>query len=248
MKNALVLAGLMSVGAQAAPQPAFSIRSADFAGFAPVRMGELIIPVPVGVPMRLKSNEAQTVDLLDIRDRHFYTTDSFQGAGGVTFVAGTLDAAKDGYLVVSLPGETPRLIKIERTMSGSWTSGGHVYNVRLSVDIFRPRLDNVIEIRNATTGRLVWAKRINDLFRLTYAAGKPVTLGGRPYRLFYSTRPSMGLCFIYDDARGNVHDYKFYLIPLSQIQGPAPVSYPMFGGDVVKLHVSADNSSLMITR
>ncbi|UPT75241.1 MAG: hypothetical protein M0D55_05935 [Elusimicrobiota bacterium] len=85
-------------------------------------------------------------------------------------------------------------------MSGSWSDGVHSYKASLSVSVFRPRLANFIQIRNSATGQLVWEKRISELFRLAYRAGEPVTLAGRPYRLFYSEKPTLGLCFIYDDT------------------------------------------------
>jgi hypothetical protein len=95
---------------------------------------------------------------------------------------------------------------------------------------------------------VVWEKRISDLFRVTYRAGEPVNLAGRPYRLFYSQKPTLGLCFIYDDTSAGGHDFKFYMVPLEQLQGAAPSTYRMFGGDVVKLQVSSDLSTLQITR
>ena len=73
-------------------------------------------------------------------------------------------------------------------------------------------------------------------------------LAGRPYRLFYSQKPTLGLCFIYDDTSAGGHDFKFYMVPLEQLQGAAPSTYRMFGGDVVKLQVSSDLSTLQITR
>jgi hypothetical protein len=75
-----------------------------------------------------------------------------------------------------------------------------------------------------------------------------VNLAGRPYSLFYSARPDLGLCFIYDDTSSGTHDYKFYLVPLDQLRGAAPVSYRMFGGDLVRLQASPDLSTLRISR
>jgi hypothetical protein len=199
--------------------------------------------------MRLLSEaDTQTVALAPLLDRHLSTTDSFAGAGGRTLVAGTLDLSGDGYLSVTPPGGAPRFVKIERGMSASWRDGVHSYAVSLSVNIFRPRLANYIVIKNTSTNQIVWEKRISELFRLTYRAGEPVNLAGRPYRLFFSARPDLGLCFIYDDTSAGGHDYKFYMVPVSQIQGAAPASYKMFGGDAVRLHASADLSTLEIKR
>lgn len=244
MKTAILLWAL-AASAHAAPDPAALMRSAlppEFGAFEPV-----FVPAPTPVLMRL-AEDAQTVALAPLLDRHLPTTDSFQGAAGRTLVAGTLDLAGDGYLAVTPPGGAPRFIKIERGMSGSWSDGVHAYRVSLSVSIFRPRLANYIVIKDASTGQTVWEKRISELFRLTYRAGEPVNLAGRPYRLFYSARPALGLCFIYDDVVDGTHDYKFYMVPLAQIRGAAPASYRMFGGDLVKLHASADLSTLQITR
>lgn len=250
MRTAVLLAALLGARAYAAPDPAALMRSALPAGFAPVSIEQpVFVPEPVPVLMRLLSEgDTQTVALAPLLDRHLSTVDSFAGAGGETLIAGTLDLAGDGYLAVTPPGGAPRFIKIERGMSGSWNDGVSAYRVNLSVNIFRPRLANYIQIRNATTGEIVWEKRILELFRLTYRAGEPVNLAGRPYRLFYSQKPTLGLCFIYDDTSEGGHDYKFYMVPVGQITGAAPASYRMFGGDVVKLQASPDLTSLHIAR
>lgn len=246
----MLLTALLGLRAAAAPDPAALVRSALPAGFAPVAFDEpVFVPIPVPVLMRLQlAPDTQTVALAPLLDRHLSTTDSFTGAGGATKLGGTLDGNGDGYLAVTPPGAAPRLVKIERGMSGSWSDGVHAYRVNLSVSIFRPRLANYIVVRNTTTGQVVWEKRISELFRLTYKAGEPVNLAGRPYRLFYSARPTLGLCFIYDDTSGGGHDFKFYMVPLEQIQGAAPTSYKMYGGDVVRLLASPDLTTLQITR
>lgn len=250
MRVAILLSVLLGARAYAAPDPAALMRSALPPGFAPAAMGEpVFVPIPAPVLMRAQfEGDTQSVALAPLLDRHLATTDSFSGAGGATLVSGTLDLSGEGYLAVTPPGSAARFVKIERGMSGAWSDGVHAYRVNLSVNIFRPRLANFIQVRDTTTGQIVWEKRILELFRLTYKAGEPVNLAGRPYRLFYSQKPTLGLCFIYDDASSGTHDYKFYMVPLDQIRGSAPVSYRMFGGDVVKLQASPDLSSLQITR
>jgi hypothetical protein len=250
MKAAIMLAALLGTRAYAAPYPAALMRSALPPGFAPAAFADpVFIPEPVSVMMMGQTvGDAQTVSLPALLDRHLSTADSFTGAGGRTLVGGTLDGNGDGYLAVTPPGGVPRFIKLERGMSGSWSDGVHGYRVSLAINIFRPRLANIIQIRDTTTGQVIWEKRINELFRVAYKAGEPVNLAGRPYRLFYSARPSLGLCFIYDDTSGGGHDFKFYMVPIDQIRGSAPVSYKMFGGDIVKLRVSPDLSTLQITR
>jgi hypothetical protein len=246
----MLLSVLLGASAYAAPDPAALMRSALPPGFAPTAIGEpVFIPVPVPVLMRAQlEGDTQAVALAPLLDRHLSIVDSYLGAGGETLIAGTLDLSGEGYLAVTTPGGARRFIKIERGMSGSWADGVHAYRVNLSVNIFRPRLANYIQIRDTTTGEIVWEKRILELFRLTYRAGEPVNLAGRPYRLFYSQKPTLGLCFIYDDASTGVHDYKFYMVPVGQITGAAPASYRMFGGDVVRLQASPDLTTLQISR
>lgn len=250
MKTAVLLSVALSAPAFAAPDPAALLRSALPADFGAAAFdAPVFIPIPAPVLLDVPpAGDAQTVALARLLDRHLAATDSFNGAGGVTMVSGTLDLSGDGYLAITPPGGASRFVKIERGMSGSWVDGVHAYRVSLSVNIFRPRLANFIVIKDASTGQVVWEKRILELFRLTYKAGEPVNLSGRPYRLFYSAKPTLGLCFIYDDVVDGTHDYKFYMVPLAQIQGAAPASYRMFGGDVVKLHASADLATLQITR
>lgn len=251
MRTAVLLSAALASSAAAAPDPAALVRSALPPGFAPFAFDAPVpvrIPAPVLMLPRQAAPDAQSVALASLLDRHLPTTDSFAGAGGRTAVAGTLDLSGEGYLAVTPPGGAPRFIKLERGMSGAWSDGVHQYRVSLSVNIFRPRLANYIVIKNASTGATVWEKRISELFRLTYRAGEPVNLAGRPYRLFFSARPDLGLCFIYDDMSGGGHDYKFYMVPVSQIRGEVPVSYKMYGGDVVRLQASSDLSMLFITR
>jgi len=250
MKAAVLLAALLGTRAHAAPDPAALMRLALPPGFAPAALGDTaVIPVPVPVLMPVQPDAgSQIVSLPALLDRHLSTADSFAGAGGRTLVGGTLDGAGDGYLAVTPPGGAPRFFKLERGMTGTWSDGVHAYRVSLAVNIFRPRLANFIQIRNTTTGLLVWEKRINELFRVAYKAGEPVNLAGRPYRLFYSARPTLGLCFIYDDTSTGGHEFKFYMVPLEQVRGTGFVSYKMFGGDIVRLRVSPDLSTLQITR
>lgn len=250
MRKAVLLSALLAVSAHAAPDPLALVRSALPPGFAPASLdAPIMVPMPKPVLIRLPfAADTQTVALEPLLDRHLSTTDSFSGAGGRTMLGGTLDGAGDGYLAVTPPGGAPRFFKIERGMSGGWHDGVRGYKVSLSVNIFRPRLANYIAIRETSTGQVVWEKRINELFRLTYRAGEPVNLAGRPYRLFYSRNPTHGLCFIYDDTSAGGHEYKFYMVPLDQIRGAVPTSYKMYGGDTVRLRVSPDLATLDITR
>lgn len=250
MRSAILLSMLLGSRAAAAPNPAALVRSFLPPGFAPAAFDEpVFVPTPASVWLPLETaTDAQTVALAPLLDRHLSRTDSFLGPSGKTLIGGTLDGNGDGYLSVTPPGAASRFFKIERGMSGGWGDGSQSYRVSLSVNIFRPRLANFIQIRNTTTGQLVWEKRISELFRLTYKAGEPVNLAGRPYRLFYSARPTLGLCFIYDDVSEGGHEFKFYMVPLEQIRGASPASYKMFGGEVVKLHVSPDLATLQITR
>jgi hypothetical protein len=253
MKALIMLSAVLGTRAlAAAPDPAALMRLALPAGFAPAAaLGEpftVAEPVPVLLMADHDEADAQTVSLPALLDRHLSTADSFMGAGGRTLVGGTLDGGGDGYLAVTPPGGAHRFIKLERGMSGFWTDGVHGYRVSLAVNIFRPRLANIIRITDNITGQVMWEKRINELFRIAYAAGEPVNLAGRPYRLFYSARPTLGLCFIYDDTSAGGHEFKFYMVPIDQVRGSVPVSYKMFGGDVVRLRVSPDLSTLQITR
>lgn len=246
----MIMSVLLCGSASALPDPAALMREAMPAGFAPVDFGAAVyVPVPQAVPTeKWAAQNTDAVSLSPLLDRHLSTTDSFVGAGGKTLIGGNLDIKGDGYLSVTPPGQAARFIKIERTMSGTWHDGVNWYKVSLSINVFRPRLANYIVLRNTTTGKVVWEKRISELFRLVYLAGSPVTIAGRPYRLFYSSKPTFGLAFIYDEINNGVHDYKFYMIPMTLIHGASPTAHKLYGGDVVKLLVSADYSTLSITR
>lgn len=275
MKAVLLLSVLLSARAAAAADAAALVRSALPPGFAPVAAlaQPVFVPLPIPVPMPFRptnfgrdaSAPYVSIALEPLLDRHFLTTDSFADGAGTTLLGGTLDLNGDGYLAVSPPGpgsgppglSTTYFFKIERGMSGQWGDGVRGYRVTLSVNFFRSRLANYIQIRDSSSGRLIWEKRINELFRMTYAAGESVTVAGRAYRLFYSSLPDLsrhpavpsvarGLCFIYDDTSNGGH-YKSYIVPVARIQGEAPTSYEMFGGDVVGLRVTPDLSLLEIS-
>lgn len=249
MRKAVLLSALLAARAHAAPDPLALVRSALPPGFAPASLeAPAWLPMPEPVMIRTQfAADTQAVALGPLLDRHLSTTDSFFGTAGRTLISGNLDGAGDGYLAVTPPGGVPRFFKIERGMSGGWHDGVRGYKVSLSVNIFRPRLANYIVIRDLN-GAVLWEKRISELFRLTYRAGEPVNLAGRPYRLFYSQKPTLGLCFIYDDMSGGGHEYKFYMVPLEQVRGAVPTSYKMFGGDTVRLRVTPDLATLEITR
>lgn len=223
-------------------------------GVLPVGIDIPAPPVPViGRPVGplIAPDDTVTVELAPLLERHLTRTDGFVVAGEATLVSGTLDLAGDGFLAVTAPGDLPRFFKIQRGMAGGWRSGGRRYSVSLSVNIFRARLNNVIVIRD-DADRVVWQKTIRELFRLTYAAGEPVTLAGRPYRLFYARQPDgsarEGLCFIYDENRGGTHEYHFYMVPREQVEGAFPTSYRMYGGDLIRLRLDPDGPRLHIAR
>ncbi len=252
--SAALLLTFVASGARAALPP-------DLASFG--SLDAFPVAIPRGVPMahvRAFSADTASVDLPPLLERHLSTTDSFMAAGGRTLIGGTLDFAGDGWLAVTpASAGTSSFIRIERGMSGSWRDGGKTYKVGLSVNIFRPRLENWIQIKDASTDRVVWERRISGLFKLTYAAGEPVTVAGRPYRLFYARVPdagkrpavpsaSLGLCFIYDDMSSGTHEYKFYMVPVNQITGASPTSYKFYGGDAVRLQADPGLSVLRLSR
>jgi uncharacterized protein YdeI (BOF family) len=216
-------------------------------------------PTPVAVAAYSAAPDDARVALAGLVDRHWTQTDWFDDAAGRTFVAGTLDLNGDGWLAVTAPGRAAFLVKIERGMSAAWSAGGRSYKLDLDVSIFRPRLSNVLEIRDAAAGGTVWRRRIVDLFQKTYDAGRAVVIGGRPYRLFLSRMPGsgspaspssrIGLCLIYDQLDGSgAHDqYDFYRYPLEALQGVALV-VRLYAGDQALLQVSSDGEELTISR
>lgn len=206
---------------------------------------------PVAPPRALTAPDTASVELDGLFERHLHRTSGYFAGVEHVEVAGSLDLNGDGFLAVTPRGQATRYIKIQRNMSGSWQAGGQRYSVSLSVNIFRPRLNNWIVIKDAS-GRVVWEMQIREMFRATYGAGEPVVLAGRPYRLFYSSQPDgsgrRGLCFIYEDNGSGTREYRFYLIPLDQLRGPSPSSYTFYGGDRIRLQAAPDGSTLHISR
>jgi hypothetical protein len=250
----LALAAALAVPSAAAPSASPSwesrVRSMLPAGWelpdAPAPVAGRPLPRLAGL-----TADTESVELAPLFERHLTRTQGYFAGALHVDVAGTLDLAGDGYLAVTPRGQATRFIKIQRGMSGSWQAGGQRYSVSLSVNIFRPRLNNYILIKDAG-GRTVWESQIRELFRSTYAAGEPVVVGGRPYRLFYSRQPDgsarRGLCFIYEDHSTGTREYRFYLIPVDQLQSGSPSSYTLHGGDRIRLQLAPDGSTLHISR
>jgi hypothetical protein len=250
----LALAAALAVPSAAAPSapPSWEsrVRSMLPAGLELPDAPAALVGRPAYRPVALAA-DTESVALDPLFERHLSRTQGYFAGALHVEVAGTLDLAGDGYLAVTPRGQPTRFIKIQRGMSGSWQAGGQRYSVSLSINIFRPRLNNYIVIRDAG-GRTVWELQIRELFRSTYGAGEPVVVGGRPYRLFYSRQPDgsarRGLCFIYEDNSTGTREYRFYLIPVDQLQSGSPSSYTLHGGDRINLRLSPDRSVLHLSR
>lgn len=216
---------------------------------APAAVPGRALPSPV--PLLAPPVDARDVPLAPVFERHLARASGYWAGPEHVDLSGTLDLQGEGYLAVTPQGQPPRFFRVQYGMSGRWSAGGRGYSVSLSVSIFRPRLNNVIVVKD-DAGRTVWQMTIRELFRHTYAAGEPVTLAGRPYRLFYSREPDgsgrTGLCFIYEELDGVTREYHFYLIPMEQLLTDVPTSYRMFGGDQIRLRVTPDRSTLEIGR
>jgi hypothetical protein len=257
MAAALLLCACFAASASAAVRPPDVERlsaALRAEGFAAPAVEAAAPPLPTWSAASA-AGPAVSVDLRGLLDRHWSGTDSFVDAAGRTQVSGTLDLAGDGWLVVTPPGATPKMIKIESGMSGRWVSRGRSYAVALDVSVFRARLNNVLIITDLDAGAPVWRRTILELFRETYQAGEPVSVGGRPYRLFLARLPdasvspavpsaAVGLCFIYDEknAAGEHVQYRFYRFPLESLRTASFIS--LFDGDRPFVRVSADRASL----
>lgn len=251
MLAATLSLALVGTGAHAAPNAEALFRAALPPGMAMPEF-ELVrrVPVPRPVPTEEALPDTPFVLLPPLRDRHVYTTTSFSGAAGMTLIAGTMDIDGEGYLAVTPPGGTEAFyFKLEQRMAGVWSDGEHEYRAVIKASLFRPRMANFIEIKDTTTGKVVWKRTIYELMRMSFMAGEPVVLAGRPYRMFYSSRPSVGLCFIYDEGKPETYDdLTSFRLPVEQARGAAPLSVKMYGGDVVKVRVVSDLSAVEFSR
>lgn len=235
------------------------------AGFVLPRGG---VPAPVAVAMPTLHAaavvEADTahIELTPLLDRHLIRSDAFSDRVGHHLVAVTLDQnGPDGaWLSVTPPGLPARMVLIEAGMNARWSAGGRNYRVGMDISIFRARLNNIIQISDADTGELLWSRRIIEVMRNSYFAGEPVTVGGRPYRIFFAHMPdasqrpafasaTLGVCLIYDEVVGGVHrKYLTFRVLLRALQRPGGAELGLVNGDRVRLQASADGSSLDISR
>ncbi len=227
---------------------------------APASVNGWVVPRVLPMPYLAAPGKSATVSLAPILNKHWLTTTSFTHKGTKVYLAGQLDLAGDGYVAVSASTATvlPLLFKIERGMTGRFKVNNIAFSVSLSVSIFRPRLDNRIVIREEKSQAVVYDRSIGDFFNDTYWAGQDVLIGSYHYRLFYTylvdpaksafDKTSYGFCLVYDDTSYGDHEYYFYMIAQSDIDGPAPVSYELFGGQRVNLRVDTGKSVLELTR
>jgi hypothetical protein len=267
MKTALLLSALAAAPAHAVPGGIDLDRlSAGLGveGFAVPEGGRLSVaapPTPVAVPVAgsVTPPDDASVALTGLLDRHLTTADGFDDAAGRTFLAVTLDFTGDGWLAVTPPGRATMYVKIERGMSATWSARGRSYSLDLNVNIFRPKLNNIFEIKSS--GATIWRRRIIDILQKTFEAARPVVIGGRAYRLFLArmpdraSRPAVasdkrGVCLIYDqlDGAGRHDQYDPYGFPLESLERGAPLAVQLYGGDRAFLHVSSDGSELTISR
>jgi len=267
MKVAALL-GLLAVPSFAAPGALDFERlvgAARAAGFAfPAAAGapwEIAVPATPTRPVRPFQEGPMRVDLSGLIDRHMTLADSFNDRVGRHFIAVTLDqTAPDGaWISIMPPGEAARMVLIEAGMKGRWSAGDRTYKVNMDVNIFRARLNNIIEIRDADTDELLWSKRIIQLMSTSYFSGAPVIVAGRPYRLFLAHMPDVsrrpappsaviGLCLIYDEIVDGKHsEYQTYRFMVDVLQRPEGSVVSLFEGDRVRLKVSEDLSSLDIS-
>ncbi len=199
----------------------------------------------------------QRVSLAGLLDRYWTEVDWFDDAAGRTYISGTLDVDGSPWLVVAPCGRAPLMVKVERGMSASWAAGGHRYSLDLDVSIFRARLNNLFEIKDADSGATLWRSRIGDLFRKTDATGTAVSIAGRPYRLFLSRLPDVsvrpagasdriGVCLIYDGADAQSDGFESYRFVLSDLES-SPRAVRLHGGDQAVLSVSSDGSELTVS-
>lgn len=207
--------------------------------------------------------EADTthVDLVPLLDRHLSLADSFNDRVGRHLIAVTLDQTEpDGaWVTVTPPGGEAQMILIEAGMKGQWSAGGRNYKIGMDINIFRARLNNIIQIKDADTDEIVWSKRIIEIMSTSYFAGAPIRIGGRPYRLFLahmpdeSRRPAvasrvLGVCLIYDEIEGGRHvSYKTFRVLLGALQRPGGVVMSLVNGDRARLQASPDGAFLDVS-
>lgn len=263
MKPALLLSIALAVPAHALPG-AIDLdalaASAGESGFS-LPPGAIAVPPPsptaAFVPVSASAAAFSRVSLAGLLDRHWTAVDWFDDAAGRTYVAGTLGVDGSAWLVVSPSGRAPLLVKVERGMSASWMVGGRRYSLDLDVSIFRARLNNLFEIKDADTRATLWRSRIIDVFRKTGAAGLAVSIAGRPYRLFVSRLPDasvrpaapsdrIGVCLVYDGADAPSDGFESYRFLLSDLES-SPRSARLHGGDQAILSVSSDGGELTVS-
>lgn len=261
MMKAMPLLLLLALPGSAAPGALDFERLSAAAGASGFVIPQVSVPRTRALLTAAQEEDTARVDLAPLLDRHLSLADSFTDRVGRHLVAVTLDQTEpDGaWLTVTPPGAQPLMVLIEAGMKGQWSSGGRSYKIGLDINIFRSRLNNIIQIRDADTDEVLWSRRIIEIMSTSYFAGQPVRIGGRPYRLFLahmpdeSRRPAvasdiLGICLIYDEVSGGKHvRYQTFRVLLSDLQRPDGVVMRLLGGVPARLKASADGAFLDIS-
>ncbi|MCX5797765.1 MAG: hypothetical protein NTY77_19925 [Elusimicrobia bacterium] len=264
---ALALSCLPLAAASAYPQALEQLRR-----MAP-SAGLLEVPAVSGSPAVLASRASvenlgtaevsrqpqASVNLAEIRDQYWKTTDGFGRDGERIYLSAHFDLEGNAYVSV-LPAAwaSPYFYKLERGMDGYWEYHGARYHILLDVSIWRARTNNIIEIYREGGNEPVFTSRIVELLAKGFATGKTVRIGRKDYRLFYSCSvdgskspaeadPRRLAVFLAEDVgEPGKHDFNNYIFPVADISKTSISRYALSNGQTVGLKLSADGETLQL--
>ncbi len=212
-------------------------------------------PVTVVRPTPPRTDPDAVIRLGEVFNTN-WKADSYYSAGGPVALGTQFDAEGNAYLSVLPPhAMVATYFEYKHGMRGSWEAGGETYDVSLDVSIFRERTANWVVIRRRHDRAVVYKRRIRELLLKTYPLGRPVTVAGREYRVFFSNGVLKGdpvrtdpenytLALVTDVGEDGSLEYRTYIIPFSHLEGGAPATFELYDGRRVRLRALKDTGEL----
>jgi len=209
-------------------------------------------------PAFVSAQPAAEVKLSEVQDRHFKTADGYGSGKDRIHLSVHFDLAGEAYLSVLGAGwEAPNFYKFERAMNGSWEAGGARHWMSLDVSIWRARLNNVVQVFAEGRREPVFERRIVDILKQAYRAGREVRVGRQVYRLYYSNSVDssvvpavkdpqrMGLVLVQAKGDEDCPDFKTYIIPAAAVTQERTYRTDLDNGQTLGLRMGPDGTLLL---
>ncbi|MDE2291942.1 MAG: hypothetical protein KGL53_07655 [Elusimicrobia bacterium] len=216
-------------------------------------MGARGLPAAFNAAFLQRPVLAAEVDLASISDASLRGAVTLRLGGRTAYVSGTFDRSRSAYLTVWVDGAAAPYVFDLRSLSDAPAfvrAGAAVYKVSLAVRPLAP-MSSRIRFQDAGGGP-AQELTLGRLLAAVESAGRPLNLGGRPYRLFYAhdVRVSGGAAELDPAARNVVlllddgSGLQAFLVPASSLPADRVAVFQLPGGGRAGLRLADGRLSL----